>query len=200
MIGRISVKQPSAFQGSRSAHASASSRSRASRNTNPPSCSLVSMNGPSVTRRCPPVTRTVVAVCDGARPSHASSTPASRAASSNSCHAAISRSDSSGEKASGPRSSPYSVSRNFISTPPWDSPRSPMIADHAEDERPPPDRQRQRANLAAVDEHQVVCGGAALGAELVLAERGVEAPAVEQLAVGAVLDEPAVVEHEDEIG
>jgi hypothetical protein len=81
----------------------------------PPSCSLVSMNGPSVTRRWPPSTRIVVAVCDSARPSHAISTPASRAASSNACQAAISLALSSGEKSSGPRSSPYSVSSTLMS-------------------------------------------------------------------------------------
>src|SRR4051812_481509 len=79
----------------------------------PPSCSLVSMNGPSVTWRSPPPTRTVVAVCELSRPSQAISTPAARAASSNACHAAISRAPSSGEKSSAPRSSPYSVKSTF---------------------------------------------------------------------------------------
>jgi hypothetical protein len=55
------------------------------------------------------------AVCDSARPSHAISTPASRAASSNACQAAISLALSSGEKSSGPRSSPYSVSSTLMS-------------------------------------------------------------------------------------
>src|SRR4051812_17335995 len=115
MTGRISVEQPSVFHGVRSAHSIASSRSRTSRKMKPPRCSLVSMNGPSVIWRLPPSTRIVVAVCACASPSHASSTPASLAASPNASHAAISPADSSCEKSSGPRSSPYSVSSTFMS-------------------------------------------------------------------------------------
>src|SRR5215208_6884313 len=37
-------------------------------------------------------------------------------------------------------------------------------------------------------------------AELALVERGVEAAALEQLAVGALGDEPAAVEHHDPVG
>src|SRR3954471_9293177 len=58
MMGRISVTQPSSFHGVRSAHCNASSRWRTARMMTPPSCSLVSMNGPSVTLRAPPCTRT----------------------------------------------------------------------------------------------------------------------------------------------
>src|SRR3954452_13479459 len=113
MTRRISVWQPSWFHGVLAAHSSASSRSRTSRTMKPPSCSLVSMNGPSVTWRLAPSIRTVVAACEPSRPSQAISTPAARAASSNACHAAISRAPSSAENSSAPRSSPYSVSNTF---------------------------------------------------------------------------------------
>src|SRR3954452_10634421 len=113
MTRRISVWQPSWFHGVLAAHSSASSRSRTSRTMKPPSCSLVSMNGPSVTWRLAPSIRTVVAACEPSSPSQAISTPAARAASSNACHAAISRSPSSGENSSAARSSPYSVSSTF---------------------------------------------------------------------------------------
>src|SRR4051812_6904223 len=43
-------------------------------------------------------------------------------------------------------------------------------------------------------------GWCGFGAELVLVERGVEAALVEQVGVGAVLDEVAVVEDEDHVG
>jgi hypothetical protein len=72
------------------------------------------MNGPSVTWRRPPWTRIVVAIGDGANPSHAISTPAACAASPNACHAAISAAPSSAENSCAGRSSPYSVSRTFI--------------------------------------------------------------------------------------
>src|SRR3954471_6113157 len=113
MTGRISVWQPWWFHGVFAAHSSASSRSRTSRTMKPPSCSLVSMNGPSVTWRLAPSIRTVVAACEPSSPSQAISTPAARAASSNACHAAISRAPSSGENSSAARSSPYSVSSTF---------------------------------------------------------------------------------------
>src|SRR3954471_1477273 len=115
MTGRISVWQPWWFHGVFAAHSSASSRSRTSRTMKPPSCSLVSMNGPSVIWRRPPSIRTVVAACEPSRPSQAISTPAARAASSNACHAAISRAPSSAENASAARSSPYNVSSTFMS-------------------------------------------------------------------------------------
>src|SRR5205809_832050 len=113
--------------------------------TTPPSCSLVSMNGPSVTWRLPSRVRSVVAVCEPSRPSHTIRTPASRAALSYSSQSTIAWRICSGVKLSNSASSPYTVRSTFMSYLRGLAAVTDA-ADHAEDERDAPDRQRQRAN------------------------------------------------------
>jgi hypothetical protein len=62
---------PKRADGQRPASWIASLRSRASIMKNPPSCSLVSANGPSVIATLPLRTRSVVAVCTGSNASAA---------------------------------------------------------------------------------------------------------------------------------
>jgi hypothetical protein len=103
------------------------------------------MNGPSVTWRRPPWTRIVVAIGDGANPSHAISTPAACAASPNACHAAISAALLRRELL---RRALLAVQRQQ-NLHLRHLPHVAVItcaAGHAEDGRPMQDRQRQRAN------------------------------------------------------
>src|SRR5216683_899956 len=65
--GRTSTGPPQASD-PLAAHSSAASRSSALITQKPPSCSLVSANGPSVVTTWPPCARTTVAVEDGCRP------------------------------------------------------------------------------------------------------------------------------------
>src|SRR4051794_16653818 len=111
---------------------------------NPPSCSLVSMNGPSVTWRPSPATRIVVAACEPSSPSHAISTPAAPAASPKAAQPSNVAWISSGDELRSTFSSPYNVSSTFMTAPP-----SVRPSDHAEDDRGASDRQRLRANFHA---------------------------------------------------
>src|SRR3954470_23336937 len=175
MSGRLSVGQPSRFHGVRPAHSSASSRSRTSRKMKPPSCSLVSMNGPSVTWRPSPPTRMVVAACDPSSPSQAISTPAAPAASPKAAQPSNVAWISSGDELRSTFSSPYNVSSTFMTAPP-----SVRLSDHAEDERGARDRQRLRANFDAHRARQ----GAAEDLQVVAEahrQRAVEGLALEHL-------------------
>src|SRR6267154_6792184 len=97
--GRTSTGAPQAAD-PLAAHSSAASRSAAVMTQKPPSCSLVSANGPSVVTTCPPWARTTVAVDGGCSPPAKTQAPDDLSSSLNSSTAlyicCISASEGSG--------------------------------------------------------------------------------------------------------
>src|SRR5215831_15480908 len=133
--GRTSTGAPQASE-PLAAQVSAASRSGTLMTQNPPSCSLVSANGPSVVTTCPFWERTTVAVSGGWRPPAKTQIPADWTSALNTS-TALNRCWITSSGGIGSPSTMCTASRySLITLPPsGPAPRRPLIRVH--DRRPP---------------------------------------------------------------
>src|SRR5215470_5356946 len=156
--GRTSTGAPQASD-PLAAQASAASRSGAVMTQNPPSCSLVSANGPSVVTTCPFWERTTVAVSGGWRPPAKTQAPADWTSALN-ASTALYRFCISSSGGMGSPSIMWTASRYCLMAglPSSGRRRSrPLIAVH---ERRPPESTPAPCQHRREDEPSAPCGGA----------------------------------------